>query len=91
MEDDNGPDYSKFVPVLETADNFALNAATGLLDEAEIHYLVDDEPPRVSPEVLAAKHQWWIPPCRILVSPECEKDARELLETFANPDAFDRP
>src|SRR5580692_10481363 len=84
--DDESPNESEYVPVLDTTDNFALSAAIGLLNEAEIPHVVDDEPSGVSPEVLAAKHQWWILPCRILVAPEYEEEARELLEAFTSPE-----
>jgi hypothetical protein len=89
--EDTGPDYARFVAVLDTTDNFALNAAIGLLEEDEIPYVIDNEPSGVSREILTAKHNWWIPACRILVSPECEKEARKLLETFASPDLLDGP
>ncbi len=89
--DDEALNYSEYVPVLDTTDNFAVYAAIGLLNEAEIPHLVDDEPSGVSPEVLAAKHEWWILPNRILVAPAYEEEARELLETFTSPEIPENP
>jgi hypothetical protein len=85
------PDYSRYMAVLDTTDNFALNAATDILEEAEIPYLVSNEPHGVKRELLTANHKWWILPCCIFVAPEFEKEARELLETFASPDIPDNP
>jgi len=87
--DESAVDYSSYVAVLDTTDNFSLAAATGLLNEAEIPYVIDDEPRNVSREVLTAEHKWWTPPCRIWAAPEREKEAREILDNFAHPQALE--
>ena len=72
------------VGVLDTNDNFALASAATALDQAEIVYdvvpIVD-----VPDNLKITNPKWWVPPSRILVAAEDEREARAIVEHFQSP------
>ena len=80
----------ELVTVLETGDSFALTRAKASLEEAGINYLVSGDEPRYIAGFPGAFGTGTTPmcncSCRIQVAPECESEARALLEPLQKPD-----
>jgi len=83
----------ELVTILETSDSFALSLAKASLEEAGIEYVVSGDQPRYIAGFPGAFGVGETPLCNcrcvIQVTPECEREARTLMEPLEQPSAIE--